>query len=444
MIGASYGGLVQWAAAVEQHPALKCIIPQVSPPASAMMNLPYDNGVLMLMSDLWWLRIVDNPAGLNMAGAMGAIKGAKELPTLPLSKTDDKVLGFNSKIFDKWLEREGEDAWPGWSFSAKMKDVKIPALHISGWWDGDGIGTKTNYASLVKAGNKEQWLIYGPWPHNFNSSTKLGSTDFGPTAVLELDSLYIRWFDTWLKGKSVGLAKVPKAKFFVTGANKWVEGDQWPLSTSKVKSFLFDFDKDSTGSTSKAKLVSKLERPGTATFTYDPAIAEVPKQLTEDLKDAIDSAKKKDLKADQVYLETETLTKATALSGPLTVEFSFESNAKDTDFLAILFDVAPDGTLNPIGQPGKIRASYLSGLDKPRPITPGKVYRTKFDLWDCAHEFPKGHKIALMISSNGFPAYARNMGTGEPIKEATKMVKQTNTIFSDPKNPAKLTVRVLW
>src|SRR6185312_4287724 len=43
MIGGSYGGLVQWTAAVEQPPALKCIVPQVSPP-DAFLNLPYENG----------------------------------------------------------------------------------------------------------------------------------------------------------------------------------------------------------------------------------------------------------------------------------------------------------------------------------------------------------------------------------------------------------------
>src|SRR5262249_40501250 len=32
MIGGSYAGYVQWAAAVEEPPALRCIVPQVSPP----------------------------------------------------------------------------------------------------------------------------------------------------------------------------------------------------------------------------------------------------------------------------------------------------------------------------------------------------------------------------------------------------------------------------
>ena len=39
---------------------------------------------------------------------------------------------------------------------------------------------------------------------------------------------------------------------------------------------------------------------------------------------------------------------------------------------------------------------------------------------------------------------ARNLGTAEPIKEATRMVAQVNTIHHDPQRPSALSFRVLW
>lgn len=57
MIGGSYVGWVQWAAAVEAHPALKCIVPQVSPP-DLFFNFPIDHGVPMLFGALWWSNFV--------------------------------------------------------------------------------------------------------------------------------------------------------------------------------------------------------------------------------------------------------------------------------------------------------------------------------------------------------------------------------------------------
>ena len=59
-----------------------------------------------------------------------------------------------------------------------MDKVKIPVLHISGWWDGDGIGTKLNWAKMRSLGNKNQWLIYGPWTHAFNSTSRIGDVDY--------------------------------------------------------------------------------------------------------------------------------------------------------------------------------------------------------------------------------------------------------------------------
>jgi len=183
MIGASYVGYVQWAAASKQHPALKCIVPQVSPPASAMWNLPYENGVFTLLNNLWWLRLVDNPKGINMNTALDPVKGLKQSTKLPLSNIDDAMLGFNSKIYESWLTRNGSAKWKGWDFESQLGKIKIPALHISGWFDGDGIGTQRNWEQLARGGNKNQWLIYGPWTHFFNTTDKLGEIDFGSKSI---------------------------------------------------------------------------------------------------------------------------------------------------------------------------------------------------------------------------------------------------------------------
>jgi predicted acyl esterase len=48
---------VQWSATVEAHPALKCIVPQVSPP-DPFFNFPIDYGVPMLFGSLWWANFV--------------------------------------------------------------------------------------------------------------------------------------------------------------------------------------------------------------------------------------------------------------------------------------------------------------------------------------------------------------------------------------------------
>jgi putative CocE/NonD family hydrolase len=443
MIGGSYGGLVQWAAAVEHPSALKCLVPQVSPP-DAMRNIPYDFGTFFLYGNLWWGKIVRGKDA-DMSGLMSSLPHPEKLNTLPLSKVDDAVLGYNVPFFDKWLEREGMVYWKGFDWSNRIGSVTIPALHISGWWDGDLIGTQTNWASLRAAGRKNQWLVYGPWTHSFNSSSKLGDVDYGSSAILELDSLYLRWFDTWLKGKNVGFNKIPKVRAFVTGANKWVNLEDWPSKTSKPKSLYLYAAQPANGNASKGELGDRPQSSAPSKFTHDPHYAEIPKEILN-VDPTSASTVLKLGKRDQSVLiyKTAPLPKATAIAGPIQVSLRFQTSARDTDFYALLLDIDEKGEMRQFGKMGKIRAAFLGGLDKPRPITPNKTFKADILLWDTAHELKKGHRLGLLITSEMFPVYARNLGTGEPIKNATRMMIQKNTIFHDAKNPSVLTFRVLW
>jgi putative CocE/NonD family hydrolase len=444
MIGASYGGFVQWAAAVEHHPALKCLVPQVSPPSSAMWNLPYENGVLTLLSDLWWLRIVDNPKGQNMLTALNAITNMKGLLTLPLDKADDKLLGFNSKIFTEWLKRDTSTKWSGWDFDAEMKTVKIPALHISGWFDGDEIGTQRNWQFVRSGGNDQQWLIYGPWTHFFNTTTKVGNLDFGKDAVLELDSQYLRWFDTWLKGKSVGFEKVPKVRYFAMGENKWHESQDWPPVESKPETLYFEFGKGNYGPKSGAKLVKVLTKNSSVKSDYNPRKEKIGADSMGVGDQGQDMYMKDDkVSGDNIILRSEPFEQDTLITGPVVVEFDFKSSARDTDFFALGMDQDPIKGHVAVFRPGKLKASYLQGLDKQRFLTPGKTYRARLQLWDGANLFKKGHRLSILILQSIFPGSARNLGTTQPILTGTKMVTQHNVIFSTKKSPAKITFQVV-
>lgn len=433
MIGASYGGLVQWAAAVEKPAALKCLIPQVSPP-DAMRNLPYDQGVFMLLPNLWWANLVSERVS-QMERAVQPLPHPEKLLTLPLSKIDNAVLGRNVPFFDEWLKRDGMTKWKGFDFVPELKNVQIPALHISGWWDGDGIGTKTNWTALRNAGRKNQWLIYGPWPHAFNSSPKFADLDYGPGSVLELDSVYLRWFDTWLKGKSVEWDRTPKVQAFVTGANKWVNLSDWPEGTTEQKLYL-----GSKGTLLRAP--AQVAAP--ATYTYDPRKVVLPdfknRNMMEGGSTIVDLA---DTRKSGLIYKTSPMPQAMAIAGPISVDLHFSTNVVATDFFAVLVDISPKGVARLIGQPGKLDVRYLTGLDRPRLIQPGKPYRATLDLWDTAHEFKKGHQMALLITSEMFPIYARNLNTGEPIYSATKIKVAKQTIYQDAKRPSVLKFRIV-
>jgi uncharacterized protein len=446
MIGGSYVGWVQWAAAVEAHPALKCIVPQVSPP-DLFFNFPIDHGVPMFIHTIMWTDLMKEKKAsfpLQLPGKL------EKLSILPLSKVDDEMLGRNVPFYDEWFGKETPSSFASANYMPDINKVKIPVLHISGWWDGDGIGTKLNWAKMRALGHKDQWLVYGPWSHEFNSNSRFGDVEYGPEAIIDLDSIYLRWFDTWLKNKPAQWEKQPKVRVFVTGANEWRELEDWPDSRSREMTLYLSSDGPANGAASVGELVAAT--PGEQEpdrYTYNPASVRISKELKEakslrELQAGISTVVEIEPDENGVLVyKTPPMNDPIEIGGPINLDLYFSTSAKDTDFFASLVDIDEKDVMRIIGMPGKIRARYVRGWEKPALLQPGKVYRTTIALWDTAHQVKKGHRLGVLIKSQMFPSYARNLNTGEPIRNATRMVVAHQTIYHDAKRSSALRFRLL-
>jgi putative CocE/NonD family hydrolase len=434
MIGGSYLGFVQWAAARENSPHLKCLIPIVSPP-DPFFNIPYAYGTFFLWGDVWWTAIVEGKA-------MNAIPKFIDLTpfkTLPVSDVDKAVLGHHVPFFQEWIRHDtNDDYWQQVNFNDKMKTMPpLPALHISGWFDGDGIGTKRNYAAMTESGHANQRLIYGPWTHAVNTSTKIGKMDFGPQAVRDLDTLYLRWFDHWLKGVKNGVEKEKPVEVFLMGRNEWRQFSAWPPREAiPTRWYLHsaghaNADK-SDGRLSQSK-PSATEKPDH--FTYDPAKPLIPTGFEKALQASGDTeaatGAEKPLADPQVLTYTsDALPHDVIVTGPLSMHLAAASSALDTDWFAALADVGPDGSEAGLCQ-SIIRARFRKGFDKATLLTPGEVADYTIDLWATGNVFKKGHKIRVIVSSSFFPIYDRNLNTGDSNATTTKMIVAQQTIHHD-------------
>lgn len=424
MIGGSYLGLVQWAAAVTHHPALKCIIPQVSPP-DPMRNVPWDNGAFLLSGNVWWSRIVKDKNADMAAAGVGMASVFNQLKTTPIDQVDNQVFKVNIPFYDNWIQRDTIDKWKGAFRMDQIATVKIPVLHVSGVWDGDGIGTKLHWETLRKA-KANQMLVFGPWEHGFNVKTKFADEDYGPGSILELDSLYLRFFDTHLKGKSVKLNEQPRVKYFVSGSNEWLTGNDWPLPASRRVTYYLSGQK-ANGGKSAGKL-SAAAGSGTDVYAYDP---NKPLVRQEDLE--VDSAKasivfkQKDLNDGMLLYASEPFGRDTIVSGPMEVNLTVSSTAKDATFHAMIVEQSTNGDCRIWQMPGTQRVTYTTG--KFVPMTPGAKYKIKIMPWEGARRFRKGSRLALFVTSDMFPRFARNPGTGERDAVAKKLVAAKHTIY---------------
>ncbi|MCC6404548.1 MAG: CocE/NonD family hydrolase [Fimbriimonadaceae bacterium] len=440
MIGGSYLGFVQWCAASTHHRTLKCIVPQVSPP-DPTRNFPWDHGMFMLAGTLWWARIGGDRSG-DVANALAELKGMKKLETLPLTKADDAFLGKDVPWFDRWLARDSLAKWAGAFTLADVAKVKIPVLHISGTWDGDGIGTKLHWETMRAAGKKNQWLVFGPWSHAFNTSSAMGDVQYGADAILELDSLYLRFFDTNLKQREGYMDKVPKVRFFLSGANRWLDLPDWPPPGSWAKTWYLTGG-SSRGFEGGGRLSATQASVGPATMVYDPTAIKVEKDsMTVEMNPSLVLPKEALAAKDTLIFRTEPFQRATKIGGPVGLEMFVSTSGRDAGLLVSIAEQRADGSVRSVCLPGKARIGW-NDRGTWGPVPPGKVIHLTVEPWEFAHEFPKGSRLLAIVTCNGFPGLARIPGTGESEATATKLVKTTQTLYRSGNRASRLTVTML-
>lgn len=425
MIGGSYLGYVQWAAAMSNHPALKCIIPQVSPPEPTR-NVPWDHGVFMLQPSLWWANIVRGQNADPRAMAATTFE-PKALLTLPLSKVDDVSFGKNLPFFDAWLKRPQLADWKGAITQEGIGKVKIPVMHVSGTWDGDGIGTLLNWNAQRENGGN-QWLIFGPWPHAFNTTTKIGVVDFGAQSVLDLTTLEVRFFDQFLKKKEVGMDKVPRVKIFATGTNQWFSDRDLPMSFTR-KQTVYLSGNSARGFRSAGALSPTVPKPGSVSYAYHPAKS---KSIAANADVGVMLAS--DFQGEVLTYRTDAVKKPTLVTGPFEVKLHAFTTARDATFFAFLAEESANGTRRLLGQPGKMRTTFATG----GPIQPNRTVQLDVEPWLFAHVLPAGSRLVLLITSDAFPVFARNPGTGEPDFSATKLRSAVHTVRHGHGAPSSL------
>jgi hypothetical protein len=142
--------------------------------------------------------------------------------------------------------------------------------------------------------------------------------------MIDLDSQYLRWFDTWLKNKSVGLARTPKVRYFVMGENKWRQSSEWPPKESKPETRYFQFGKVNAGARSTASLVKVMTKDSVAKSDYDPSKESIGIDTTGVGDQGQDLfTKDSTLPKSVMVLRTEKFGKDRMITGPVTVEFDF-------------------------------------------------------------------------------------------------------------------------
>jgi uncharacterized protein len=455
MQGGSYLGQNQWRAAQAAPPSLVTIFPSV-----ASTSIYHDwitlNGGWRLSFNFGWgpvrqeSRIMQN-TGPHTVEGLRAIHFDELQRHLPLN-TMQQLAGRNARFYDDWLANpDYNDYWTPLNVEEMFDRITIPAHTFGGWFDIFSQGTLRGYVGMSQKAGSEvarrmSHMIIGPWGHG--SSQKFGDLDFGPTAHVEINQVEVRWYDYWLKGIPNGLDTEPPVKLFVMGRNEWVYEHEYPLARTDYRPMYFSSGGRANGDRGDGRL--QWEKPtGSSSpdrFEYDPANP-VPSLGGNNCCGTPTPAGPKDQRPiesrqDILLYTSEPLGEPIEVTGPVKVVLYASSDAPDTDFVAKLVDVHPDGASYNMAE-GIMRARYRESLSTPVMMKAGEIYRFEIDLVGTSVEFRKGHRIRVHVTSSHFPQFDRNPNTGAAFGTSAELRVANQTIYHDAERASHILLPVI-
>lgn len=437
MMGSSYNALTQLAAAWTEPQGLKAIAPTVIS-HNAFKNLIYHNGVFNLSLAICW--------GSGVAGRTGQTNDTTDwnrlFRHLPLI-TMDKAAGYELAYFHEWLSHGVyDDYWAAHSVEQHFDRFNIPAFHIGGWYDIYSQGVFCNFCGMQRYGGpsarQHQKILVGPWGHSVNQRL-LGHLDFGETAVVDMDSMTKCWMDRWVKGVKNNVDNEPPVHFFVMGENVWRDEKEWPLARTRETN-VYLASGGHANSLFGDGVLGLTPKQGAETdhYIYNPEnpVPTLGGACLCTVNGPTDHAPIE--RRDDVLVYTgEPLKELLEITGFVKMTVFAASDAVDTDFVARLCDVYPDGRSIIICD-GVLRTRFCEGLDRERMMIPGKMYEFEIDMGVTSNLFLPEHRLRLEITSSCFPRWDRNLNTGEPVATATRMQIARQTVYHSSAYPSRL------
>ena len=452
--GISYDGWTQWALAHTRPPHLVTMIPGCIAASALDREL---SGVLRLGRVLWWntnsmppdvrLRQEEpwGPKTVEEAERLWIERDRnKWLWFLPLMEIPDETMLGMGPHWRRWLENHNVDHF---RFLEKHREVNVPILSMTGWYDQQ-VGNIKHFTGMVQNGMTEharenQHLIVGPWSHTTElSDSNVGEVDFGPDASRDYCDVADLWFGRWLRGEKNDVEEWPPVQLFVMGANKWRAENEWPLARTMYTDFYLHSGGHANTPAGDGALTTQPPRDQPPDeYVYDPRDPVMTLYTPAGQHEPQDQ-RALDGREDILVYSTPPLQEPLEVTGPVTVKLWAASSARDTDFVAKLIDVWPDGFAQELCH-GIVRARYRESFDQPSLIQPGQVYEYTIQVNPISNLFKPGHRIRVDISSSDFPNFDRNHNTGgDDYAEAT-LVTARQTIFHNRARPSRMILPVI-
>lgn len=433
--GISYPGFYASMALLSEHPALKAVSPQAPVTDWYRGDDFHHNGAFALADAFNFFSgfgqkrpqpTTQRPNGYQIKDKdiytfflkQGAVKNLK------------KILGDSITFWNDLVKHPDYDDW--W----KQRDIRThftkpisPAvLVVGGNFDAeDCYGAWNLFRSLKQNGQPDKFLAMGPWFHggwHRSDGSYLGSVRFGSkTSEFYREDIEAPFFARYLTEQSIPNKKLLPVSIYFTGSAKWKFFETWPPENlSPVSVYL--------GENKSLTFTKPLKDSSSSVYISNPANP-VPyteftgtKRTREYMSDDQRFAAKR---SDVLVFQTEPLTRAMTLAGPVLADLKVKVSGTDADFVVKLIDVFPDnfkydtsvcckgvkkeavmGGYQMLVRAEIMRGKYRNNLEKPEPFDTSKVETVRILMPDVTHVFLPGHRIMVQVQSSWFPLFDRN------------------------------------
>ena len=427
--GNSYPGFYATQAAIDAHPALKAVSPQMPVTEWFLGDDFHHNGALFLADAFLFY------ANFGKARPKPTAKGRWDfehdtgdiydyfLHLGPLFDADTRVVGESLPFWKACVEHQSRDEyWKARDPRPHLRNIRPAVMTVGGLYDAEDLfGALETYRAIEKRSPATtSTLVLGPWKHGGqyrSDGDGLGDLSFGAkTSRYYQDHILAPFFLQHLKGiKSEAPAE---AWVFETGSNEWHRYGTWPPAV-KQTTFYFSAQgrlSNESGKETPLAMDSYVSDPSKPVPYRERLSAQrEPEYMVEDQRFA-------SRRPDVLVYDAPPLESDTTVAGPIEVDLWVATTGSDADFVVKLIDVFPENAADPEPNPRGVRmggyqalvrgevmrSRFRNSFEQPEPMTPNQPTRVRFKLPDVNHTFRVGHHIMVQVQSSWFPLVDRN------------------------------------
>lgn len=415
MLGGSYSGYTQWAAAMRLHPALKTIVPSAA--IVPGFDSPVENGVYQSFQ-YPWVQYTTNTKYLDEAvyrdrtrwSALDSAWYASGVAYRAL----DSIDGTPNPIWHKWIGHSTYDSY--WQAmtpqGAQFSKITIPVLSTTGYFDGAQAGAlhylREHYQYNRKANH---YLLIGPWDH-FGSqgrpSPVISGYRIDPAARTDITGVIYQWFDYTLKGAARPAILADRINYQVMGRNEWRHAASLSAMAPDTISLYLR-----RAPYQGAKTLSRQPGPGSETIDQvidltDRSVStsnSIPGQLADSSLNLENG----------IVFVSEPLEKEMTINGAFTGMLRLVTNKRDADIGITLYEGRADGTwfhlsyylgrLSQARDPSK-RQLLVRGAPELIPIRNTRM---------ISKVLAKGSRLVVLLNVNQSSDNPVNYGSGKDV-----------------------------